>query len=93
LGKWISNTDNYIIDAQELQVGYFNLGDWGWKLSNYFGDPWLANQGFLDKVLQRGIPIYLGQVPVAATDTYARELEYLFERGVPNELLIPAWGL
>jgi hypothetical protein len=56
-----------------------------------WGDARIANQGFLDAVINRGIPIYLGNVPVAATEGYAWELQYLFTAGVPNGEFVPAW--
>jgi len=91
LGKWVSESENYIIDAQEMNLSYFNVGNTGWKILNYLGDANVANQGFLDKVVQRGVPIYLGSQPVGVTGQYAWELQYLFNLGVPNGALFPAW--
>jgi hypothetical protein len=73
-----------------MGLGYFNLGR-VYNVLNYLGDASVANRAFLNAVVARGIPIYLGAQPVAQTGGYAMELEYLFNLGVPNGALIPAW--
>ena len=90
LGKWISANENYIIDAEESGLGYFNLGR-AYKVFDYLGDAWVANKGFLDSVIARGLPIYLNNSPICATGGYARELEYLFSAGVPNQGFVFVW--
>jgi RHS repeat-associated protein len=90
LGKYWSEIDNYMLDAENAGLGYFNLGDKGWKIMNALGDPLSANQGFLDAVIKRGIPIYLNNSPFEG-GTYGWELQYLFSNGVPNGQLYPAW--
>lgn len=88
LGKYYSAADNYMIDAQALDVGYFDLGR-AYNLLDYFGDGWNANFGFLNAITRRGVPIYLGAPPVDQTGTYARELHYLFMLNYHS--LVPAW--
>jgi hypothetical protein len=90
LGKYLSSTNNYMLDAQEMGLSYFNLGNVGWNVLNYFGNATVANQGFLDAVVDNGVPIYLGSQPLTS-GTYAWELEYLFQLGVSNGTLIPVW--
>jgi RHS repeat-associated protein len=91
LGKYITANENYIIDAQEMGLSYFSLGKVPWSVLNYFGDATVANQGFIDSVTSRGLPIFLGSQPVGNFGTYAWELEYLFSGGLRNSTLIPAW--
>ena len=90
LGKYWSETDNYMVDAKSADLGYFNLGDTGWKVMNALGNPLSANQGFLDAVINRGIPIYLNNSPFEG-GTYGWELQYLFSKGVSNGQLYPVW--
>jgi hypothetical protein len=61
-----------------MGLSYFNLGKTGWKVLDHLGDTTVANQGFMDAVTKRGLPVYLGSQPVDAGGTYAWELEYLF---------------
>jgi hypothetical protein len=89
IGKYGSQTEGYLADAEELGVGAFNLGDKVYGALNYFGAGWNANMGFLDAVTSRGAPILLGTQPVAQTGGYAMELDYLFQSGYGA--LIPAW--
>lgn len=90
LGKWFTANENYIIDAKEMGLDYFSLGK-GYNVLDYLGDAWIANKGFLDAVLARGLPIYLNSPPVGVAGGYGRELEYIFDAGVPNAALFPVW--
>jgi RHS repeat-associated protein len=90
LGKYISENENYMLDAEEAGLGYFNIGKAGWNIMSRFGNPLVANQGFLDSVLNRGVPIYLGSQPVS-DGSFAWELQYLFSQGVSNGELIRHW--
>jgi len=90
LGKYISENDNYMLDAESMGFGYFNIGNTGWRIMNTLGNPLSANQGFLDAVIQRGIPIYLNNQPLSV-GSYAWELQYLFSQGIANRQLVPIW--
>ena len=93
LGKFFSEADNYAIDAEQMGANYFNLGKNGWKVLNYFGDAWTANQAFIDASIARGQQFFLNQAPLGEfmTGTYTREVQYLFQAGVPNSQITLVW--
>ena len=93
LGRFYTPMENYIIDAKEMGANYFDLGDYGWKLANYFGEPWVANRAFINAAAARGQQFFLNQAPfgVDSFGTYGREVQYLFQSGVPNGQITLIW--
>lgn len=85
LGKWISEEENYIIDANELGLNYFNVGK-AYKILNYLGDGWTPDRAFLDASIARGQNFLLNQAPFSefTTGSYSQEIRYLFDAGVQN---------
>jgi hypothetical protein len=53
---------DYILDAQEIGANYFNL-ERLYNVFDYFGDAWVANQGFLNASIARGQCFLLNQAP------------------------------
>jgi hypothetical protein len=93
LGRYYNEADNYIIDAKEMGANYFNLGEKGWKVADYFGEPWEANRAFIDTSVARGQQFFLNQAPFGADTlgTYGREVQHLFQSGVPNSQIMVTW--
>jgi RHS repeat-associated protein len=92
LGKYFTASDNYMVDAEEIGANYFNLGKF-WHLAEYFGDAWVADQGFIDASIVRGQTFLLNQPPFGefSFGTYGREVQYLFDQGIPNNQILVTW--
>ena len=84
----IGKYPKYLEVAQELKANALNIDPEVWKLME--GNDalqWAANRKFLDEVIERGDEIILASPPGDARPGtfFARELEYLMERGfVPS---------
>ncbi len=90
LGRYWNEAENYMIDAKDMGLNYFNIGDRGWKVLDYLGDAWTANRGFLDASFARGQQFFLNEAPFGnfRFGTYGREIDYLFESGIPNSRIV-----
>ena len=90
LGQY-DEINSYISAARSMGANYYSIPRQLWNFFDRFGASWAANQAFLDASIARGQQFWLSTNPLAATNTFASELQYLTSRGVgPDQwLMVP----
>lgn len=87
LGKYYDENDNYVDMAESYDMTYFSMDDEDWETLSAQGDDavWEVNKRFLELQHLAGKTFYMSHNPYSATGYFAREVEWLQNKGYTFE--------